>query len=324
MSRLASHSNPASDLNRLPELGSLVTSWHIPLFLKRLLPRPVITGLLDLKRRILARDFSRNLEFEQSPEDRQASATMSIVVPIHDAPKVTRRCLASLEKYAPESEIILVDDASILAETLEVIRHYSSRNGWKVVRHEKSLGHSEACRAGSSLTTRPYLCLLNSDTVVTPWCWRRVKEVFEHDQTIGIAGPSTSNTGNPQSLALAEFLSPCWNDNQICAFAKHLLNQFQELVVMDVSWVSGNAFFIRRSLWEQFGGFDQKLPDYGNEIELCSRVMEKGYRLVWVRNCYIHHFGRQSYRDTLGDEGIRERIQAAETYTAKKKRLFAP
>ncbi len=45
---------------------------------------------------------------------------------------------------------------------------------------------------------------------------------------------------------------------------------------------------------------------------------------MWVRNCYIHHFGRQSYRDSLGDEAIRQRILAAETYTRGKKRSFAP
>jgi GT2 family glycosyltransferase len=318
----SSHSNPAYDPNRLAERASWVTSWHAPRLLKRLLPRPVITGLLDLKRWVLARDFSPDIEFEQSPEGGQASASMSIVVPIHDAPTVTRRCLASLEKYAPKSEIVLVDDASTLAETLELIRHYSRRNGWKVIRHEKSLGHSEACRAGTSLATRPYLCLLNSDTVVTPWCWQRIEEVFEHDQKIGVAGPSTSNTGNPQSLALSEFLGPCWNNNQICAFAKRLLTH--QPVVMDLDWVSGNAFFIRRNLWEQVGGFDRNLPDYGNEIELCGRVAEKGYRLAWVCNCYIHHFGRQSYRDTLGDEGIRERIRAAEIYTRQNKRSFNP
>jgi GT2 family glycosyltransferase len=324
MSGPAGHSDRETELSRLPEFGSSVTSWHIPRFLKRLIPRPVVSGLLDLKRRSLARDFSRDAEFEQSPEDGQASASMSIVVPIHDAPTVTRRCLTSLEKYAPESEIVLVDDASVLAETSGLIRQFGKRNGWKAVRHEKSLGHSAACRTGSNLATRTYLCLLNSDTVVTPWCWRRVKEVFEHDQTIGVAGPSTSNTGNPQSLALAEFLSPYWNNNQICAFAERLLTQFQDPVVMDLAWVSGNAFFIRRGLWEQLDGFDRKLPDYGNEIELCGRVFEKGYRLAWVRNCYIHHFGRQSYRDVLGDEGIRERIRAAEIYTAAKRRSLAP
>lgn len=58
----------------------------------------------------------------------------------------------------------------------------------------------------------------------------------------------------------------------------------------------GFALFIRRSLWEQAGGFDQRLPDYGNEMELCRRIAEEGYRLVWIRNSYIHHFGQQSYR----------------------------
>jgi GT2 family glycosyltransferase len=322
MSRSASHGSPALDPNHLAEQGSWVTSWHVPRFLKGLLPRPLIAALLDLKRRALARDFSPDIQFEQSPQDAQASASMSIVVPIHDAPIVTRRCLASLEKYASKSEIVLVDDASILAETLELIRHFSIRNRWKVIRHEKSLGHSEGCRAGSNLATSPYLCLLNSDTVVTPWCWRLVQEVFERDKMIGVAGPSTSNTGNPQSLALAEFLGPSWNDNQICAFANRLLTQFQKPMVKELDWISGNAFFIRRTLWEEVGGFDRNLPDYGNEIELCGRVAEKGYRLVWVCNSYIHHFGRQSYRETLGDEGIGERIRAADKYTKQNRRSF--
>lgn len=306
----------------LLDRDSQVPSWHILWLIKRLLPQRVLTGLLNFKRAVLTRKFSSNTEVAQSPSDRHASASISIVVPIHDAPGITQRCLTSLEKYAAESEIILVDDASKLAETLEVIRRFASRNEWKLIRHEKSLGHSGACREGTKLANRPYLCLLNSDTVVTPWCWRQIKLAFEQDQAIGVAGPSTSNTGNPQSIKLAEFLGPCLNDNQICAFAKRLLTS--EPVICDLTWISGNALFIRRTLWEELGGFDANLPDYGNEIELCARVVEKGYRLAWVRNCYIHHFGRQSYRDTLGDEGIRERIRAAEVYTKQKKETFVP
>jgi len=320
MSKTASHSNPALDPNRLPEEAPWMANWHIPHFLRRLLPRLVMRSLSELKwtGRVLPPHFPRDIEFEQSPGDSQASACMSIVVAIHDAPIVTRRCLASLEKYAPESEIILVDDASSLTETLEVIRHFSIRDKWKVVRHEKSLGHSEACREGANFATRPYLCLLNSDTIVTPWCWRQVKEVFEHDQKIGVAGPSTSNSQNLQTLALATVLSSYWNENQICSFAKHLLTQCGEPVLMDMAWVSGFAFFIRRSLWEQLGGFDQKLPDYGNELELCSRITEDGYRIVWIRNSYIHHFGQQSYRNTVGNEGILARNRAANIYIIQK------
>jgi GT2 family glycosyltransferase len=229
--------------------------------------------------------------------------------------------LASLEKYASKSEIILVDDASNLTETLEVIRQFTIRNNWRVVRNEISRGHSEACREGAELATRTYLCLLNSDTVVTPWCWRRVKEVFEQDQKIGVGGPSTSYSGNSQTLAFAEDQGRFWNDNQICAFASRLLTQLPEPTVTDLDWVSGFAFFIRRSLWEQVGGFDQRLPDYGNEVELCERIAEQGYRLVWIRNSYIHHFGGQSYKGVIGIKGIRARIRAAQIYTRKKGEL---
>jgi GT2 family glycosyltransferase len=243
---------------------------------------------------------------------------MSIVVPIHDAATVTHRCLASLEKFAPQSEIILVDDGSKETDTLKVISGFVNRNSWKVVRHEKALGHSAASKAGADLATRPYLCLLNSDTVVTPWCWRLVTETFERDQKIGVAGPSTSCTGTVQSLSFAYPLRHYWNENQICGFAERLLTDPKDQVVVDLPWVAGFAFFIRRNLWEQLGGFDPNLPDYGNEIELCKRILVKGYRTVWIRNSYIHHLGEQSYRQTIGPDAIVARIHAAETYTEQR------
>jgi GT2 family glycosyltransferase len=312
--------------NRPVERGPWLWHWHVPRFLKESLPRVLINSLRELKLtgRLLTPNFSPDVAFEPSLEDAGASGLMSIVIPIHDAPEFTRRCLASVQRYASASEIILVDDASNLAETLEMIRIFARLNGWKVVRHEKSLGHSEACRAGASLATRSYLCLLNSDTVVTPWCWRRVKEVFEQDSKVGVAGPSTSN-GNPenQTLTLAADQRLSWNDNQICAFAKHLLTHCREPLLVDVAWVSGFAFFIRRSLWEQLGGFDHNLPDYGNEVELCGRITDQGYRIVWIRNSYIHHFGAKSYGDALGGGGILSRIRASHLYTSQKRSSMA-
>jgi GT2 family glycosyltransferase len=285
--------------------------WHIPPSLKRALPRPIIDGLQALKGRILTRDFPRDTVFEQSPEDALASGSLSIVVPIHDAPAVTRRCLASLEQYAPRAEIVLVDDGSRLVETEALIRKFVGRNGWKFIIHENPLGHSMACGAGAGLATRPYLCLLNSDTVVTPWCWRLVKTVFESEENIVIAGPSTSNSGNVQTLPDAGYLRRYLNDNQICEFAKRLLKECRDPIVSDLPWISGFAFFIRRDIWNQLGGFDRNLPDYGNEVELCQLVEARGNRKVWIRNAYIHHFGRQSYGEAIGEEAIHSRIQAA-------------
>jgi GT2 family glycosyltransferase len=297
-------------------------TFRIPYLFKGVLPQPLKNVLRKLKTWILMRDFRTCAEVEQSLEDAQASAFLSIIVPVHDAPAVTRRCLASLEKYAPKAEIVIVDDASSLVATEDVIQDFVGRNRWQLVRHERPYGHSAACEAGVSLTTRPYICLLNSDTVVTPWCWRLTKQAFEGDNNIAVVGPSTSHSGNSQALPVAQYLRRHWNDNQICNFAMRLLSEGQDPIVSDLNWASGFAFFIRRSVWEQLGGFDRNLPDYGNELELCKRVAAKGYRKVWVRNAYIHHFGGQSYGDSIGDEAIAQRKQSTLIYIEEKERAL--
>jgi GT2 family glycosyltransferase len=269
--------------------------------LRRVMPTALRQVLLERGTQILARyamrDLPRDKEFDQPVEDAAASAYLSIIVPIHDAPEITSRCLLSLQKYAPKAEIILVDDASKLDETGKLTDDFAERNNWKLIRHLKALGHSGACGAGAGLATRPYLCLLNSDTVVTPWCWRPIVRAFEDNPNIGVAGPSTSFSKNPQALPVAFSARFYLNDSQICDYARRLLAGCSGTVLKDLPWVCGFALFIKLSLWQQLGGFDRNIPDYGNENELCTRVLGVGYRVVWIRNSYIHHFGAASYGD---------------------------
>ncbi len=295
----------AVDSNRSLEQWERVAGWCASSLLRRAMPAALRDVLREPVTRILARHATRHLprdkEFDQPVEYAAASAYLSIIVPVHDAPEVTGRCLIGLQKYASKAEIILVDDASKLDETIELIDSFAERNNWKVIRHSKALGHSAACGAGASLATGTYLCLLNSDTVVTPWCWRPIVQAFEDNPDIGVAGPSTSFSGTPQSLPLAFSARFYLNDSQVCEYARRLLAPHLNAVLRDLPWVSGFAFFIRRSLWEQLRGFDRNLPDLGNEVELCIRVLRMGHRVVWVRNSYIHHLGGASYSKTTGD-----------------------
>ena len=291
---------PAGSIGGSP----LIVRLRIPALCRRALPDPVRNALRELRVRILMRGFRNHIMVEQSAEDALASQAMSIIVPIDDSPAVTRRCMTSLEKYARTAEIILIDDGSELVETRSLIREFVDRNGWKLIQHQNPLGHSVACEAGVKVGKKPYLCLLNSDTVVTPSCWRLVKEAFERDDNIAVVGPSTSHSGNIQALSVAWHLRNHWSDNQICDFALRLLAESKDPIVEDLAWASGSAFFIRRSAWDRLGGFDRNLPDYGNELELCRRAAAIGYRRVWIRNAYIHHLGGQSYGKTIGDEVI--------------------
>jgi len=251
-----------------------------------------------LRAGFLSRGLPLDAQFSQPEAEKQASAAMSIVVPFRDPPLgVIRRCFGSLERFAPQAEVILVDDCSIRKEIAELVGGFVARNRWKLVRKEKSEGHSRATEAGAKLATRPYLCLLNSDTVVTPWSWLGAKTAFEADPRIGISGPSTSQTPTPQMQRRAELCRHFWTDSQIFGFAEKCVKPWPAGSFVDLPEVGGFAFFIRRTLWEHLGGFDLNLPDYGNEFELCRRALSQGWKIVWTKSSYIHHLGQQEYVD---------------------------
>jgi len=171
-----------------------------------------------------------------------------------------------------------------------------------------------ACATGAGLASRRYVCLLNSDTVVTPWCWLPIEEAFESDTRIGVAGPSTSRSGTRQALRVARDCRFEWNDNQICGFADRLRKSPLLRTSIDLPWIGGFALFARRSVWQELGGFNQNLADYGNEIELCNRVRRAGHRTVWVRRAYIHHFAAQSYGQVMARQEIEQRRLAGAQY----------
>ena len=299
-----------------------LASRYLPARVKRGLktgfPGAALSALLRLRAYWVTRSLSSDRVFVQNTDDSAAGASMSIIVPVHDAPQVTRRCLASLERYAAEAEIILVDDASRLLETRAMVRAYCDRNRWKLISNLEAGGHSAACRDASLLATRPYLCLLNSDTVVTPSCWRWIKEAFDADPNIAVAGPGTSRSATRQCISVARDCRFDWNDSQICAFAERVASTLLKAPIIDLPWIGGFALFIRREVWHELGGFDPNLADYANEMELCKRVTAAGYRAVWATRGYIHHFGAQSYAQVLGqDELLRRKVEGSQYVRSK-------
>ena len=325
MTTLNDRGNQALESHLFLRCLGRVATLHYPRLLSWALPSALKDKLRETRGRILARltihRSHDDNEFTQPVEDALASASLSIIVPVHDQAEVTRRCLLSLQRYAPQGEIILVDDASLREETISLLDEFSNRNNWMLIRNRESVGHSGACNLGAGKATRPYLCLLNSDTVITPWCWRPIVQAFQNDPQIGAAGPSSSFAGESQTLPLACSMRFSMNDHDIFHYAKRLLHTKTSSVLTDLPWISGFAFFVRRSLWEQLDGFDRDLPDYGNDVELSMRILETGHRIVWVRTSYIHHFGSLSYGNRLGDDGILARMHAAGDHIRSK---FAP
>jgi GT2 family glycosyltransferase len=281
--------------------------------IRRYIPKSIREPFKRLYATLLSVGLARRGTFDQPEEEAEASRSVSVIVAIYDSPEVTRRCLNSIEKYGAGAEIILVDDGSRLQETIDLIQDYERRHDWIVIRHKEPMGHSRSCEAGARMAARPYLCLLNSDTVITPWSWSGAKRAFESNSRIAVTGPSTSCTCTRQCVLTARPCRHYWNDSQIWAFARKYVEAHKDSPQVDLPQIGGFAFFIRKDVWESLGGFDENLPDYGNEFELCIRLSEAGWRLVWTANSYIHHLGKASYKETRNAKTI-----AAQAYIVRK------
>lgn len=256
--------------------------------------------------------------FELPKLERGATASISIIVPVHDAPAVTKRCLNSLKRFGGAAEVIVVDDGSKLEATQRVLDQFVANREWKMMKNDEALGHSRASEKGVAASTRPYLCLLNSDTVITPRSWAGVIAAFQSNQTIGIAGPATSLTVGPQTVNRACHCRHYWSDEQIWSFAERYARRHHESPPIEVPFVGGFAFFIRRTLWAELNGFDVNLADYGNEMEFCRRAVKSGVRIVYSNASYIHHLGSESYGRTIGEAIILKRGLEAKAYVDRR------
>jgi GT2 family glycosyltransferase len=285
--------------------------------IRKYIPEAIKEPYRLIRASLLSIGLTRSGTFDQPEDEVEASKDISVVVTIHDSPQHTQRCLESIEAYGANAEIILVDDGSHLQETVDLIQDYKQRNGWIGIRHNQARGHSRSCEAGSRLAIKPYLCLLNSDTVVTPWSWRGAKEAFDLDPRTAVAGPTTSWTATKQKISRAMYCRNYWTNSQIYAFAKKYISNLPPRASVDLPYVGGFAFFIRRSIWLEFGGFDPNLPDYGNEVELCKRLSNRDFRIVWTKNSYIHHFGQSSYGRTMSTGTMNRKRLAVQAYIGR-------
>jgi GT2 family glycosyltransferase len=171
------------------------------------------------------------------------------------------------------------------------MKDYVKKNNWKMIRNEKSIGHSKACELGVKNTQYETMFLINSDVVLTKNNLNLMNEVLNSDEKIAVVGPTTSSTSGIQQNAEAFKNRFIWSVEQIEKFAEKIKDE----KIADIDFVGGFGFGIKRSIWEALKGFDKALNCYGNEKELQIRIRKQGFRTVWVKNAYVHHLGKMSY-----------------------------
>jgi GT2 family glycosyltransferase len=174
----------------------------------------------------------------------------------------------------------------------------AAREGVTVVRPGRNLGFAAGSNEGARRTTGDVLVFLNPDTVVAPGAVEGLIRPLE-DSTVGIVSARLRLLDKP------ELLNSAGNEVHVTGIAwAGLFGEPAELVSeqRDVAFPTGAAMAIRRDLFEQVGGFTEKLFMYQEDLELGWRVRLRGLRVVVSPDADVYHdydFGRNPGKQYL-------------------------
>lgn len=225
---------------------------------------------------------------------------VSIIIPAYNQFEYTYNCLKYINKYTSgiSYEIIVGDDCSTdMTIELEKIIW-----GLRVIHNQRNYQFLRNCNRISKVARGRYLVFLNNDTQVQNGWLDALVGLMEEDKTVGLAG---SKLVYPNSL-VQEAGGIVWRDATVLQFGngrqpgEKILNARRE-----TDYVSAASIIIRKELWDEIGGFDERFsPAYYEDVDLAFQVRKKGYKVVYQPESEVIHFEGTTEKTS---NGIQER-----------------
>ncbi len=223
----------------------------------------------------------------------------SIVMPVWNRVELTKDCLTALAglKDQPEYELIVVDNGSTDGTT-DFLRQLSG--DVRVIVNKENLGFAKACNQGAAAARGKYLVFLNNDTIPQPgWLTALVAEVDSYTE-VGIVGSKLLYPdGTVQHAGVVRDCSRRLPYHIYKSFAAShpAVNQRREFQI-----VTAACLLIRRALFDEVGGFDEGYVNGFEDADLCLKVRQRGYVIVYQPRSVVVHLESQTPGRKLHDD----------------------
>ncbi len=228
----------------------------------------------------------------------------SIIIVNWKVRALLEKCLDSIYKNSQDInlEIIVVDNDSRDGTSEMMMMQYPDA---KMIALAHNSGFAKANNLAINQAKGKYLFILNPDTEVLPDFFSITKQYLDNHPDVSIMGPKILNPDKTLQLSIRKFpnllsqvfimlkLRNILVDSKL--LANYLLFDFDYDKEQDVEQIMGAAMVIRRETFDKIGLFDERFFVWFEEIDLCKRTHQAGFRIRYFPGAQIIHHGGSSF-----------------------------
>lgn len=256
-------------------------------------------------------EHTKDLGFYRVKYEVCGEPLVSIIIPNKDQSEALKKCLDSIrEKTSYRNyEIIIVENNSEEPETFAFYKKIAGER-IKIVTWEGEFNYSAINNFGVRHARGDYLLLLNNDVEIINGDW--MEEMLSHCQRkeVGIVGAKLYYPDNTiQHAGIIIGIGGVAGSIFVGlprAFSGYL---HKASIQLDLSAVTAACMLVKRSVFEQVGGLEEKLKVAFNDVDFCLRVREKGYLVVYDPYAELYHYESK----TRGAEDTKGKVRRFQT-----------
>jgi len=234
-----------------------------------------------------------------------------------------KECIDSVNKAIQTNyklnKIVVVDNAST-DYSLKLLD--KNQENLKIIKNNENLGFGKACNQGAKDLKSDFILFLNPDMLVFEDTFLNLFKYIEKrdSSNIGIYGVQLvdENDKIQRNCArlpkLSTFIIRSLGLNKLSPtlFKSYTMEDWNHLDTREVDQVMGAFFMIRRDLFVELNGFDERFFVYYEELDLSKRVKDKGYKTLFVSEAKAYHKGG----------GTSEQVKAKRLFYNTRSRLI--
>ncbi len=219
---------------------------------------------------------------------------VAVVVLCWNGRKFLEEFLPSLiEHHTNGSDIVVADNFST-DDSVEFVK--KNFPGVKIIQLAKNFGFAEGYNVAIRQIESEYIILINQDVAVTQNWLQPLLSVIESDPGVGAVQPRVHAYLKRSHFEYAGAAGG-WIDKYGYTFCRGRIfdsmeedkGQYNE--PSEIFWASGACMIVRKKLYEELGGLDADLFAHMEEIDLCWRMKNAGYKIMYTPDSVVYHLG---------------------------------